>query len=379
MAPDRVAPAVADGRAFDHVFLVDLDAQARPVGDLHEALVIVEHARIAHVVEQVVALVVVDAQALFLDKRVVADRVQLQAGGQGDRAQRAVQRQGHVIGFGHVGDLAGFGDAAGVGSVRLDDVDIAFAEHALEVPAREQALAQGNRGAGQRCEFLEGFVVFAEHRFFDEHQFVRVQLFHQHLGHGLVHAAMEVDADADVGADRIAHGGDVGQGQVDFFETVDELQFFGAVHFHRSEATGHGLLGGAGGVGGAVAADPRVHADLVPHLTAQQVADRHPQSLALDVPQRLIDAGQGTHVHGAATIEAAAVEHGPDVFDIAWVFADQVVGQFFDGRRHGVGAAFDHGLTPAGDTLVGLDLEKAPARRNDEGREFGDFHLLSLL
>ena len=43
---------MADGRAFDHVFLIDLDAQARPVGDLHEALVIVEHARIAHIIEQ---------------------------------------------------------------------------------------------------------------------------------------------------------------------------------------------------------------------------------------------------------------------------------------------------------------------------------------
>src|SRR5450830_1060942 len=344
VAPDRVAPAVADGRAFDHVFLV--------------------------------ALVVVNAQALLLDKRVVADRVQLQAGGQRDWAQRAVQRQGHVVGFGHVGDLAGFGDAAGVGSVRLDDVDVTFAEHALEVPAREQALAQGNRRAGQRSEFFQGFVVFAEHRLFDKHQFVRVQLFHQHLGHGLVYAAMEVDADAHVRADGIAHGGDVGQGQVDFFEAVDELQFFGTVHFHRGEATRYGFFGGAGGVGGAVAADPRIHANLVTHLAAQQVADRHAQGFALDVPQRLVDAGQCAHMHGAAAIEAAAIEDGPDVFDIAWIFADQVVGQFLNRSRHRVGAAFDHGFAPAGDALVGFHFKEAPARWDDEGRQFGDFHLL---
>jgi hypothetical protein len=47
-----------------------------------------------------------------------------------------MQRQRHVVGFGHVGDLAGFGDAAGVGRIRLDDVDVAFAEHAFEIPAR---------------------------------------------------------------------------------------------------------------------------------------------------------------------------------------------------------------------------------------------------
>lgn len=43
MAPDRVAPAVADGGAFDHVFLVDLDAQPRAVRNFHEALIVVEH------------------------------------------------------------------------------------------------------------------------------------------------------------------------------------------------------------------------------------------------------------------------------------------------------------------------------------------------
>ena len=84
-------------------------------------------------------------------------------------------------------------------------------------------------------------------------------------------------------------------------------------------------------------------------------------------------------MNSAATVEAAAVEHGPDVFDIAWVFADQVVGQFLDGSGHSVSAAFDYGLTPTGHALVGFNLEEAPARRDDKGRQFGDFHLLSLL
>ena len=44
MAPDRVAPAVADGGALGDVVLVDLDAQARAVRDLHEAVVVGEHA-----------------------------------------------------------------------------------------------------------------------------------------------------------------------------------------------------------------------------------------------------------------------------------------------------------------------------------------------
>ena len=95
--------------------------------------------------------------------------------------------------------------------------------------------------------------------------------------------------------------------------------------------------------------------------------------------KRLIDTGQRAHVDRATTVEAAAIEHGPDVFDVAWVFADQVVGQFLNGGGDGVGAAFDHGLAPTGDALVGFDLQEAPARRDDEGGEFGDFHLFALL
>ncbi|MNO95535.1 hypothetical protein D3C76_871800 [compost metagenome] len=190
---------------------------------------------------------------------------------------------------------------------------------------------------------------------------------------------MEVDADADVRPHRITHGGDVGQGQVDLVEGIEELQLFGAVHFHRGEPPADRFFRSTRGVGRAVAADPRIHADLVPHLATQQVTDRHTQRLALDVPQRLVDTGQGAHVDRAATVEAAAIEHGPDVFDVARVFADQVVGQFFNGGSNRVRAAFDHGLTPAGHAFVGLDLEEAPARWNDECGQFGDFHLLSLL
>lgn len=81
----------------------------------------------------------------------------------------------------------------------------------------------------------------------------------------------------------------------------------------------------------------------------------------------------------AATVETAAIEHGPDVFDIAWVLADQVVGQFFDRGSHGMGAALDNGLAPTSHALVGFNLEEAPARRDDEGGQFGDFHLLISL
>ena len=48
------------------------------------------------------------------------------------RPQRAMRRDGNVIGLGHRGDLAAFEDAAGVAQVRLDDVDRAGSKNGLK-------------------------------------------------------------------------------------------------------------------------------------------------------------------------------------------------------------------------------------------------------
>ena len=223
-------------------------------------------------------------------------------------------------------------------------------------------------------QLLERLVVLAEDGFLHEHQLVRLQLAQQHLGHGLVHPAVEVHADAHVRPHGLAHRGHVGQAALDLVVAVDELQLLGAVHLDGGEAARHGRLRGGGGVGRAVATDPAVDADAVAHLAAQQVGDAHAQGLALDVPQRLVDAGQCAHVDAAAAVEAGAVHHGPVVLDLAGVLADEVIGQLIDHGGDGVGAAFEHRLAPAVDALVGFDFEEAPARRDDEGGEAGDFH-----
>ena len=72
---------------------------------------------------------------------------ELQAGGERQRPERAMRRDGDVIGLGHRRDLAAFEDSAGVAQVGLDDVDRAAFEERLEVPAREQPLAERDRGA----------------------------------------------------------------------------------------------------------------------------------------------------------------------------------------------------------------------------------------
>ena len=49
------------------------------------------------------------------------------------------------------------------------------------------------------------------------------------------------------------------------------------------------------------------------------------------------------------------------------------------GRFDGGGPAFDHRFAPAVAALVGLDLEKQPARRYLPGLESGDFHAMHPL
>jgi hypothetical protein len=83
---------MAHGRLLDDVVLVDLDAEPRTVGNLRVAVGVVEDLRVLDVVEQVVALVVVDAKALLLDEGVVAAGIELKIDGQRDWPERAWKR-----------------------------------------------------------------------------------------------------------------------------------------------------------------------------------------------------------------------------------------------------------------------------------------------
>ncbi len=285
-----------------------------------------------------------------------------------------MQCNGNIVGLGHRGDLAGLGDAAGVRGVGLDDVDTALRKHALEIPARVEALTQRDGCGADGGQLGDHLQVLAEHRLLDEHQVEIAQLAHQHLGHGLVHPAVEVHTNADVLAHRFADHRHIGDGLLHLGVAVDVLHLFGAVHLHGGKAARHRRLRLGRRVCRAITPYPGVDADAVTHLAAQQPMHRHAQRLALDVPQRLIHAGDGAHHHRAAPVEAGAVHHIPQVLHIARVAAHQVVGQLLNRSGYGVGTAFDDRLAPADDTFVGVDLEKAPARGHDKGGELDDFH-----
>ena len=155
---------------------------------------------------------------------------------------------------------------------------------------------------------------------------------------------------------------------------VEQGQLFGRQHLDGGEALGRDFLRALDDIGRPVAADPAIDPHLLAHRPAQQRMHRLVQHLALDVPQRLVDAGQRAHVNGAAAIKAAAIQHRPMILDRRRVLADQIIGQLGDTGRHGFGAALHHRLAPAGDAFIGLDLQEQPARRHHKGGELGDFH-----
>ena len=86
---------------------------------------------------------------------------------------------------------------------------------------------------------------------------------------------------------------------------------------------------------------------------------------ALDIPQGLIDAGDGAHVNAAAAIKTSAIHGLPQTLNLQRVFASQIIGQLVYRSGHRMGAPLKYWLTPADDAFVGGDFQKAPAGRND--------------
>ena len=193
-----------------------------------------------------------------------------------------------------------------------------------------------------------------------------------------MHAAVKIHTNADISAHRIPYGSHVRQHRIDLGVAVDELQLLAGVHLHCAEAPLHRSARGVGGIRRAITANPGVHPDTLAHPTTEQVADRDTQCLALDVPQRLIDTGNGAHQNGAAPVEAATVHHRPEVFDVARIAPHQVVGQLIHCRGDAVRAAFDDRLAPAGDAFIGFDLEEEPAWRHNQRGKAGNFQRSSL-
>ena len=126
-----------------------------------------------------------------------------------------------------------------------------------------------------------------------------------------------------------------------------------------------------------------VEADTVTHLAAQQVPDRRVQGLALQVPERQLDAGDGARADHAR--HAVALRGGeqllPDPLDQERVLTDDQRLQVLDRGLHDPRPA--PALADAVQPGVGMDLHEQPvapagplgrAAVNQERADIGDAH-----
>lgn len=213
---------------FLHQSLVHLYTKAGLLGQADKAVHELEILGVQRIVQHAAALVVVDADALLLNGRVVAGGIQIQAAGKGHRAKRAVGSKGHIVGFGHGGNLLALGQATGMGKVRLHDVHAANGQQTLEIVLGEQAFTGSNGDVAGRRNLGKILHVIAENGFLNEHGVELFQLFGHDLCHGLVHPAVKINGNAKILAAALTHAGYALQQGIDLGVAVQKLQLVGA-------------------------------------------------------------------------------------------------------------------------------------------------------
>ena len=190
-------------------------------------------------------------------------------------------------------------------------------------------------------------------------------------------SAVEVDGDAKILAAGFPDGGNTLQNCIDLIVGIHHLQFFGCVHLDGLEAGIHLLLCGLTHIGGTVTADPGIDLHLIPAGSAHQLIDRCVEHLALDVPQRLINAGQCAHQHTAAAVKTGTVDGGPNAFNVSRIGTDQVIPVFLNTGKHCLCVTLQNCLTPTGDAFIGHDFYESPAGTNEVCIDRCDFHSVS--
>ena len=317
---------------------------------------------------------------MLLREQVRHAGVELHAGGEGDGAEGIVRRDLHIVGLGHSRDLARLKYAAAVAEVGLDDGDGLLLDKLTEAELREETLTGGD---GYRCaaRHTHHFVhIFGQHRLLDEERIIRLERLEQADGHRGTHAAVEVDRDIDLLADALTHRGEALNDLVDHFHVVDGPDRRDDGIFHNGEAVGETLVRylqhvgyrEVAGVAGRL--EVAVHAHLVAVSAAEHFKDRHVIVLALDVPERHFDAGDGGAEDGAAAVEGAAVHTLPEVLYLQRVCADEHGSELIDGGLDSSCAAFNDRFAPAAYPLVGFYLEEHPARTDMYHLQVSYFH-----
>ncbi len=303
-----------------------------------------------------------NSHALFLEHRVAGDEVDVQTGRQRNRPERAVRCQRHIVSFCHPGNFVALGDAARMREVRLQDRNPARFKHAFKLEAREHTFTRRDGNVGLFSQFWIVFRLLGQHRLFDKQRAIRLQLFNQHFGHRRADAAVEIQAKLNFvakGFTDLRHGVDR---PVYRTRVVDNAHLFAAVELEGVKADVAQLRDAVDHFRRTVAAHPAVGFDFVAHQAAHELPDRRVQHFTFDIPQRLVDTGDGAHQDRTTAVEARAVHHLPQVINARRILTNQVFTQLVHRRFNGARAPFNHRFAPAHNPFIGFDFQEHPAR-----------------
>ena len=122
-----------------------------------------------------------------------------------------------------------------------------------------------------------------------------------------------------------------------------------------------------------------VNAQIVLDRAAEQRVQRHSQTLGFDIPKRHVDGREAGHERRAVTPARGHIVNAiPVRFRTGGIEPHILRLQPAEHRLRYVGAALKRRFAQAGDTRVGVNLDKhqiAPAHRNFVDRKAGDFDL----
>ncbi len=355
-----VAPVVT--QLVLHGVFIQFDAQARLGGDFDVTFFHLEG-----------LLDVAFSQAdLFLAEEVGDGGGDLDACGQRDGPQGVVRGQRGVIGLGHACNDTSLHDATGVAEIGLENAGSAFFQDFAEAPLGEDAFSGRNGEMGAPSDVRHDVYILALDRFFNKKGLIGLQSLDEQLGILGGNGPMKINADIGVLASCFA---DAGKGFCSGFDVglgCDDTELIARINPRLEGVEAFGLAG-LDGVG--VVANMGIDSHSIARGAPQQLIDGHSQGLALDVPQRLLDATQGAGKDWATPVEGVSIEGLPVVDHVARVLADQVRSHFGNGGGTGFGTAFGDGLSQADDALIGVNLEEQPPGLNEQGFEFGDADL----
>ena len=190
-----------------------------------------------------------------------------------------------------------------------------------------------------------------------------------------LHDGAVIIRDGKILAAGFSDGSDSLENSVDLIIGIDHLKLVGGVHLDGCEALVLTFLCGGTHVGRSVASDPGIYLHAVAAGAAHELPYWSPKELALDVPQALVDTGDGAHENSATPVESGPVDGGLDILDPHGILADQIRLIFVHTGEDRVAVSLEDSFAPAGVSFISNDLDKTPAGSYVICIYFYDFHM----